>query len=398
MAKVAAAAGRPQTPFFGAPSAQRSNCERRSSQRNIAGSTTPSGKSNAMPAEVAVILIQLVSSAFPKRMVISPQMVLPVSNPFLPDSPAIEVNSLRKTYRDGLLGRQRVEALRGVTFSVSRGSIFGLLGPNGAGKTTLIKILLGIVHKSAGSASLLGHPAGDRRGRCSVGYLPENHRIPRHHTGDTALEYYGCLSGMSVRDVRRRGPELLAQVGLSAWGKASVKSYSKGMLQRLGLAQALLHEPELIVLDEPTDGVDPVGRSEMRTLLRRLKDQGKTIFINSHLLQEVELVCDRVAILVKGEVRREGLIKEITQRAEAEIELTLAGQEPAIRAALKTWNVADWSAPAAGQFRAVLRIGDQPDVDRCLDALRAAAVSIVELRRRRDTLEDAFLGIVTKPK
>ncbi len=356
------------------------------------------GKNNAVVPEVVVFLFPLVSSPSSKRPPYSPLMVLPVSNPFLPDSPAIEVNSLRKTYRDGFLGRRRVEALRGVTFSVTRGSIFGLLGPNGAGKTTLIKILLGIVHKTGGRASLLGHPSGDRRGRRSVGYLPENHRIPRHHTGNTALEYYGCLSGMSVRDVRRRAPELLTQVGLSAWGKTSVKNYSKGMLQRLGLAQALIHEPDLIVLDEPTDGVDPVGRSEMRTLLRRLKDQGKTIFINSHLLQEVELVCDRVAILVKGEVRREGLIQDITQRAEAEIELTLAGPEPAVRSALETWNLAEWGTPAAGQFRAVLRIGDQAEVDRCLDALRAAGVSIVELRRRRDTLEDAFMGIVTKPK
>src|SRR5262245_40735508 len=123
-------------------------------------------------------------------------MVVPVSSPFFPDSPAIEVKSLQKTYEDGLFRRRRVEALRGVTLQVSRGSIFGLLGPNGAGKTTLIKILLGIVHKSGGAASLLGHPAGDRHGRRSVGYLPENHRIPRHHTGNTALEYYGCLSGM----------------------------------------------------------------------------------------------------------------------------------------------------------------------------------------------------------
>lgn len=323
---------------------------------------------------------------------------MPVVSPFFPDSPAIEVQALQKTYQDGLFIRRRVEALRGVTFQVARGSIFGLLGPNGAGKTTLIKILLGIVRKSGGTASLLGHPAGERRGRRSVGYLPENHRIPRHHTGNTALEYYGSLSGMSLRDIRRRTPDLLAQVGLGAWGKTGVKNYSKGMLQRLGLAQALIHEPELIVLDEPTDGVDPVGRSEMRAMLRRLKDQGKTIFINSHLLQEIELICDRVAILVKGEVRREGLVREITQRAEAEVELTLVGSEPAIRAALREWNITGWSAPAAEPFRVVVRIGDQPGVDRCLDALRGAGISIVELSRRRDTLEDAFMGIVTKPK
>jgi ABC-2 type transport system ATP-binding protein len=316
----------------------------------------------------------------------------------MPDSPAIEVESLSKTYRDGLFSRKTVEALRRVTFQVERGSIFGLLGPNGAGKTTLIKILLGIVHKTGGKASLLGRPAGNRRGRISVGYLPENHRIPRHHTGNTALEYYGGLSGISVREVRRRRTELLERVGLAAWGSTPVRSYSKGMLQRLGLAQAMLHEPELLVLDEPTDGVDPVGRSEMRATLRQLKEQGKTIFINSHLLQEIELVCDRVVILVKGEVRREGLVEAITERAEPEIEFLLAGSERDIRTALKDWKLAEWSTPAAGQFRAVLKIPDQAGIDRCIDVLREGRVSIIELSRRRDTLEEAFLEIVTKKK
>src|SRR6516225_11299422 len=204
----------------------------------------------------------------------------------MPDSPAIEVESLSKTYRDGLFSRKTVEALRGVTFQVERGTIFGLLGPNGAGKTTLIKVLLGIVHKSGGKASLMGLPAGDRRGRRSVGYLPENHRIPRHHTANTALEYYGALSGMRGRDIRKRRPELLELVGLSAWGGSSVKKFSKGMLQRLGLAQALMHDPELLVLDEPTDGVDPVGRKHIRDVLRGMEERGLTIFLNSHLLAE----------------------------------------------------------------------------------------------------------------
>jgi ABC-2 type transport system ATP-binding protein len=316
----------------------------------------------------------------------------------MPDSPVIEVDALQKTYRDGFLGRREVVALRGVSLQVARGSIFGLLGPNGAGKTTLIKILLGIVHKSGGRAMRLGHPAGDRRGRRSVGYLPENHRIPRHHTADTALEYYGALSGMAVRDIRQKRPEILDLVGLGSWGKTPVRNFSKGMLQRLGLAQALIHDPELLVLDEPTDGVDPVGRSEMRATMRKLKEQGKTIFINSHLLQEIELICDRVAILVRGEVRRVGLVEDITRRAEAEVELTLSGSEPAIRTALKPWRIAEWSAPAAGQFRTVLTIGDQAGVDRCIDALRQGGISIVELGRRRDTLEEAFMGIVKKPK
>ena len=223
----------------------------------------------------------------------------------MPHDPLIDVRDLRKTYRDGLFARRRVEALRGVTFQVGGGEIFGLLGPNGAGKTTLIKVLLGIVRKSGGNASLLGRTPGDRKGRRHVGYLPENHRIPAHHSGNTALEYYGSLSGLSLGEIKRRRPALLDLVGLGDWGHTSVKKYSKGMLQRLGLAQALLHEPKLLILDEPTDGVDPVGRAEMRDLWRRLKDEGKTIFINSHLLQEIELVCDRVAILVHGLVERD---------------------------------------------------------------------------------------------
>ncbi|MFP6769847.1 MAG: ABC transporter ATP-binding protein, partial [Planctomycetaceae bacterium] len=214
----------------------------------------------------------------------------------------IRVNDLGKVYRDGWLRRRRIEALRDVSLEVGRGEIFGLLGPNGAGKTTLIKVLLGIVRKTAGEATLLGHPAGQRAGRKQVGYLPEGHRIPRHLTGNSALEFYGSLSGLAVSETRQRRQQLLETVGLSDWGRTSVTKYSKGMLQRLGLAQAMLHEPNLLILDEPTDGVDPVGRSEIRDVLNLLKSQGKTIFLNSHLLQEVELVCDRVAVLHKGEV------------------------------------------------------------------------------------------------
>lgn len=311
--------------------------------------------------------------------------------------PVIDVRALKKTYRDGWLRPQRIEALKGVSFRVERGTIFGLLGPNGAGKTTLIKVLLGIVRKTDGTATLLGRPAGDRRGRRRVGYLPENHRIPRHHTANSALEYYGSLSGMSGRDIRRRRPELLELVGLKDWGRSSVKKYSKGMLQRLGLAQALMHDPELLILDEPTDGVDPVGRSEMRAALQQLKSEGKTIFINSHLLQEIELVCDRVVILVQGELRREGLIEEITRRQQAEIELTLLGSEAAIREALALQEIASLKPLGDNRFRVVLQIPDQAAVDQSIDGLRTGGISIEELVRRRDTLEEAFLDIVARP-
>jgi ABC-2 type transport system ATP-binding protein len=307
---------------------------------------------------------------------------------------AIEVDALAKTYRGGWFNRRPVKALQGVSFSVEPGCIFGLLGPNGAGKTTLIKVLLGLVHKTAGGASLLSYPAGDRHGRRSVGYLPEDHRIPRHLTGNSALIYYGGLSGMAPGEVRRRRPALLERVGLDPWGKTSVKKYSKGMLQRLGLAQALLHDPELLMLDEPTDGVDPIGRSEMRTILQELKAEGRTIFINSHLLQEVELVCDRVAILVQGKLRRIGLVEEITAMQTPDVQFIVAGSEQAVRESFAAAEVARWAPEANGRTCVTLKSPDQQLVNRCIDRLRERSVDVVTVTRSRKTLEDVFLDVV----
>lgn len=310
--------------------------------------------------------------------------------------PVIDVQDLRKTYKSGLFVRRRVEALRGVSLSVGRGEIFGLLGPNGAGKTTLIKVLLGIVRRSAGGASLMGRPAGERAGRRRVGYLPEGHRIPPHHTGNTALEYYGSLSGLAVSEIKRRRPALLELVGLADWGQARVTQYSKGMLQRLGLAQALLHDPELLMLDEPTDGVDPVGRSEMRTLLKRLKGEGKTIFINSHLLQEIELVCDRVAILVQGRVERIGRVQELTVQSAIDVTWVLSGDESDIRTVLALDPATPLIVPAPNQVQVSTAMDDQAGIDRAVDALRGRGVSIVALSRARRTLEEAFLETVRR--
>lgn len=312
----------------------------------------------------------------------------------MPDAPVIEVRDLRKTYRDGWLGRKRIEALRGVTLQVQRGEIFGLLGPNGAGKTTLIKVLLGIVRKTSGDASLLDRAAGDRASRRRVGYLPEGHRLPRHLTGNTALEYYGGLSGLSAGEVRRRREELLATVGLANWGNTGVKKYSKGMLQRLGLAQAMLHDPDLLVLDEPTDGVDPVGRAEIREVLRRLKSQGKTVFLNSHLLQEIELVCDRVAILVHGELRKLGNVSELTVGSTSEADFRLEGDPALIRNALQGRTITNWKAVGERRFDLAVRISGQSELDASIDALRAAGISLQEVSRRRLTLEEAFMQLV----
>ena len=322
------------------------------------------------------------------------------------DPPVIEVDSLSKVYRDGWLRRRRLEALRGLTLAVRPGEVFGLLGPNGAGKTTFIKILLGIVRKSGGQAQLLGLPAGHRRSRRLVGFLPENLRIARHHSALTALDYYGKLNGLSARQVRQRGTDLLRLVGLDDRARDSVAKYSKGMLQRLGLAQALLHDPQLVFLDEPTDGLDPVGRAQVRGIMQQLKAQGKTVFLNSHLLQEVELVCDRVAILDKGALRYIGPVQEITSagvgtllvgEAEADVILELTGEEPAIRAGLTGAVITSSQLAAPGVVRVTVKSLRQADVDRCLDRLRSQGVSIVGLSRVRRTLEDAFLAIVAEP-
>jgi ABC-2 type transport system ATP-binding protein len=301
------------------------------------------------------------------------------------DASPIEVRGLRKTY--GALRRsKRIEALRGMDLEVRSGEIFGLLGPNGAGKTTLVKILLAIAHASGGQARLLGRPAGDPRARREVGYLPENIHFPDFLHAEGALHYLGRLSRMSGADRRQAVPAALEQVGLLERRTSKVRTFSKGMLQRLGLAQALLHRPKLVVLDEPTDGVDPIGRKEIRDVLVRLREGGATVFLNSHLLSEVERVCDRVAILDKGLVLRTGSVEELTRHG-------------------NRWRIAVEGDPAAavkvlGSTAAV--VGEALEVEaptpltlnEAIDKLRAAGVLLTEVRPASTSLEDVFIEVV----
>lgn len=308
---------------------------------------------------------------------------------------AIDVNGLSKTFRSGLIRRTSFQALSDVSFDVPRGQIFGLLGPNGAGKTTFIKVLLGIVRKTSGSAELLGRPAGDRKSRHHVGYLPENFRVAGHHTARSALRYFGGLSSLGPREADRRGEVLLEKLSLEKWKRDSVRKFSKGMLQRLGLAQALLHDPEVLVLDEPTDGLDPVGRSRVRELLLELKSQGKTIFLNSHLLQEVERVCDQVAILDNGSLRFVGRIDEVTRRLETDdVELEVVAPESEVRAALDSCPPRELARLDDNRFRIVLPLRGQQEIDDCVDNLRQHGVSLLRLVKRRGTLEEAFMHII----
>lgn len=187
--------------------------------------------------------------------------------------------------------------------------MFGFLGPNGAGKTTTVKILLGLVSATSGQARLFGEPVGDAESRRRVGYLPENFRFHEWLTGAELLDFHARLAGMGRHERERRIPEVLELVGLGGRGDDLVRSYSKGMTQRIGLAQAVIHAPDLVLLDEPTSALDPVGRREVRDLIRSLRAQGMTVFLNSHLLSEVEMVCDRVAIVDRGQVVRSGASK-----------------------------------------------------------------------------------------
>ncbi|MFG0266977.1 MAG: ABC transporter ATP-binding protein [Rhodopirellula sp. JB055] len=325
------------------------------------------------------------------------------------DGTIVSVNGLQKIYRGSWLRSSHVHALSGVTLQADAGQVFGLLGPNGAGKTTLIKILLGVIRASGGSASLFGLPAGSAAARRRVGYLPESLRVDRHHTARTALKYYGRLSGLDGATIGRRSDELLDLVGLAGRDREPVRRFSKGMLQRLGLAQALMHDPDLLVLDEPTDGLDPVGRSEVRQVIERLRDAGKTILMNSHILHEVELVCTHLAIMAKGRVLASGPINnlsgpgiEASQSAltiHMEIELERSKLEPLqeqlrpMMSAESAWQLVR-SKDTNDLWRVQLDCDEQADVDASVDVVRSLDGSIVTLQPHRHTLEHTFMRLV----
>jgi ABC-2 type transport system ATP-binding protein len=300
----------------------------------------------------------------------------------------LSVRDLRKVYRKGMFSKDGVAAIDGVSLEVGRGTVFGLLGPNGAGKTTLIKCLLHLVRGFEGEARLFGLPPADPRSRLEVGYLPEAHRLPGHLTGRQVLELFGALAGSSPEEVKKRVGPLLERVDMTAAADRKVREYSKGMQQRIGLAQALVNDPKLVFLDEPTDGVDPIGRAAIRELVTELKRRGVTLFINSHLLMEVELICDSVVIMHKGRIIRQGTIDELTPRTGAvRFELRAPPQNLSdIVSGLGTGLCID------GSSFSVQVTTDE--LDRMIDRLRAAQVSIQAISQRRATLEESFIDLV----
>jgi ABC-2 type transport system ATP-binding protein len=298
--------------------------------------------------------------------------------------PPIAAHEVSKEFRRL---RRRVVALDEVTLQVERGEAFGLLGPNGAGKTTLVKVLLGLSRPTRGVVRLRGVCPTRPGARCKVGYLPEGHRFPAYHTGASALRFFGRLAGVDEKTLARRTAELLELVGLGERADDRIGRYSKGMTQRLGLAAALLDDPDLLFLDEPTDGVDPVGRRHIRSVLLAARARGVTIFINSHLLSEVERTCGRVAILRAGRVVREGSVEALTQpRLRFRLRLDDSHAEPLPL-------VPGVSVAARnGHFEADAT--DLHAVNRLLDELRRQGRLVAELSPLRSDLEEVFVSLL----
>jgi ABC-2 type transport system ATP-binding protein len=299
---------------------------------------------------------------------------------------AIDLSGVEKIYKG------KVHALRGVDLQVHPGEVFGLLGPNGAGKSTLVKILMTVISPTKVSGTVLGKPVGHRPTLARIGYLPEHHRFPPYLKGRQVLEFFAAMSGVPKRERKKRSSELLEVVGMTEWGNKKVGGYSKGMRQRVGIAQALMNDPQLVLLDEPTDGVDPVGRREIRGILARMKDEGRAVFLNSHLLSELEMVCDRVAIMVQGKVLRQGTIQGLTEGKRG---YAIAGAEPFTDEDLAVIRQAAASMDILVEAKRVTVLTDDAArIQPTIDALRSRGVVLTAVNPIRPTLEDLFMETV----
>lgn len=304
-------------------------------------------------------------------------------------SAVIETEGLTKIYEGALKG-QDVHALKNVTLTVNRGEIFAYLGPNGSGKTTTIKLLLGLIFPTSGSLRILGktdiHSAAVKR---NIGYLPEGAYYPEFLQGEEVLRFYGQLYGMGGSELERRISEVIDIVGLTPARKRLVRGYSKGMRQRIGLAQALLSDPQILILDEPTTGLDPIARKEIRDILVQLRDRGKTLFVSSHELLEVELISNRVGILFEGELKILGTINELlTDR-----DITLEIENPSSEKLAKLLSAGIASEDTVDD-KVLLRVPSGTSVYTVLNMCNELDVKLVSIRPRRETLEELFVRTV----
>lgn len=308
----------------------------------------------------------------------------------------VEINGLSKDYEVGFLKTRTVRALDNLTLEVRRGEIFGFLGPNGAGKTTTLKLLMSLIFPTSGAARILGKPIDDVQTRARIGYLPENPYFYDYLSGRELLAYTAALFGLPRETASKRSEELLSLVGLAGEpADRQLRKYSKGMVQRIGIAQALVNDPEVVFMDEPMSGLDPIGRREVRDLLLSLRRQGKTVFFSSHILSDVEALCDRAAILNRGKLFRCGAVRELSGAQQSSIEIVAVGIDfEQLRAAAEASNfVESISATPAGVNLVVI---NESDVDAALSLIRKAGGKLVSVNPSRASLEDIFLGVDQK--
>jgi ABC-2 type transport system ATP-binding protein len=298
--------------------------------------------------------------------------------------PAIEILGLEKTYSVGFWRKRPKCALKPLNLSVEEGEIFGFLGPNGAGKTTTLKMLMGLVFPTGGSARILGMDVNDPKVKAQIGFLPEQPYFYDYLTAHELCTYYGRLSGVGGKDLSQRVEKILERVGLQDAGGVQLRKFSKGMLQRVGIAQAILHEPRVVFFDEPMSGLDPMGRREVRDLMEQLKQEGKTVFFSTHILSDAEALCDRVAVIHLGELRAVGAVADLTSGVQGKIEIVWQGAS--VPASIKALGA---ECHVTGDtVRAVLSEESQ---DLAVDALRRERLHMVSLVPVRTTLEQYFV-------
>ncbi len=293
----------------------------------------------------------------------------------------VDLSGIRKTYRGG------VEALKGVDLQVPRGCIYGLLGPNGAGKSTMVKILTTLIRATGGSGTMLGEPIGSRDVLRKVGLLPEHAQFPPYLSGRQVIEYSAGLQNVPSNLTRQRTDDLLEKVKMSGDQKRKIKTYSKGMKQRIGIAQALVNDPEIIFLDEPTDGVDPAGRRDFRELVRELREEGRTIFINTHILSELEPIVDRVAIVSHGSIVAEGLLEELRTKK--------SGYSVSFDGTLPEATVSNFTSSGFDYREGVIEVPSTKavEVQPVIDQLRRDGAIITQVGLQSQSLEDLFIGL-----
>lgn len=299
---------------------------------------------------------------------------------------ALELEKVYKSYKLGFIPKKK-QVLKGVSFYVNEGEIFGYLGPNGAGKTTTIKCILNLIFPDAGRITIFGEDSLKPKARQRVGFLPENPYFYDYLTGREFLAFYADLLGIHGRVKEEKIGYLLKLVGMERAADLQLRKYSRGMLQRIGLAQALLNDPVLVVLDEPMGGLDPIGRKEFRDIIVNLKKEGKTVFLSSHILQDIEMICDRVAIILAGEIINQGYLGDLISEKVLYTEITIAGIPAA------EFNHLGESVSTSGD-RVLLKVYEERNIDQVINLVQQKKGKIVSLVPRTETLEDIFVNMV----